>query len=458
MSVYPSWSYSRRASLTRCSYYRQNWPHKYWRGWTCQIYWHAHWSADHGREYAMINVRSSTATGPDDTGLTVGFRRIAVWAQMCATHQPPIKPSSPTWADVTLHRQLMSVRPSTPVPDEMNPEIMEDPSFDLDDRDMPGVHTPASSATTTLGPGGIGSVLGRGRFAGVRQSVWERTGLASLPIFTSSPVKQPAPRDSPDIPAAANIDPPIPSHLPIPSPNPQTNHKHLYLAHRIMARRLRGESPSPDGSHPNPMIVDAISSIEAGGLPGHSEAIYSLALIHHSMQFTINSPSCADCYANTLFTDPLQPSSSASPIKPVTVKGRDWLLSGSKDKTLRLWQLDCPKPRVVKVFMGAHEGSVLSLFATKIKSTPSRSSPRASPTKGGSSPSKFMAERKTERLVAVSGGSDGKICLWDLEGDGTVEKAVKVHGDSVLCVRGDSERIVSSSKGQLLKYMCTVYN
>lgn len=345
----------------------------------------------------------------------------------------------------------MSVRPFTSIPDEMNPEIMEDPSFDLDDRDMPGVHPPsvntagsAGMGSVTVGAGAIGSTLGRGRFAGVRQSVWERTGLASLPIFTSSPVKQSVPKEDPS--SSNSIHPPILSHLPLPSPHPQTNYKHLYLIHRIMDRRIRSETDS-QLSKPSPSIVDAISSIEAGGLPGHSEAIYALALVRHPMKFTISS-SCADCSTgSTIFNDeaPLVPGMRP---RAVVVSGRDWLLSGSRDKTLRLWQLDCPKPRVVKIFMGAHDASVLSFFASKVRVESQPPSQSNSPVKG--SPIKSFLDRRKEKMVAVSGGSDGKICLWDLEGDGTADKVVQVHSDSVLCVKGDDERIVSCSKGQLL--------
>lgn len=111
------------------------------------------------------------------------------------------------------------------------------------------------------------------------------------------------------------------------------------------------------------------------------------------------------------------------------VSGRDWLLSGSRDRTLRLWQLDHPKPRVVKVFMGAHEGSILSAFVVKLK------------------PASRDGVAK-EKLMGITGGSDGKICTWDLEGDGTAEKEVMAHQNSVMCVKGDDERIVSCSKGK----------
>ena len=291
--------------------------------------------------------------------------------------------------------------PSNPIPEDLNPEFIDD---ELDDRDMPGIHPQSSlNAVASL----------RGGFAGVRQSVWERTGLASLPIFTSSPVKQPPPDTIP----AVQEDPPISSYLSTStnSATPEVNYKHLYLTHRLVSRRIRSEEARP-------MIVDAITSIESGGLSGHTEAIYSLSLFRHNLTFNIDNES--DTTYNLLQDNVGQNRHGGS-----TVSGRDWLVSGSRDKTLRLWQLDTPRPRVVKVFMGGHEGSVLSTFVVKLK-TPNPASPD-----------------EKEKVVVILGGSDGKICRWDIEGDGRVENEVMAHTSSVLCVKGDEERIVSCSKG-----------
>jgi WD40 repeat protein len=284
------------------------------------------------------------------------------------------------------------ITPINPIPEDLNPEFIDD---DLDDRDMPGLHPPTLNAVTAI----------RGGFAGVRQSVWERTGLGSLPIFNPS-VKRP--------PSEAKVEkqeePPISSYLSTTESIPQVNYKHLYLSRRIISNRIRGEEVRP-------MIVDAITSIESGGLSGHTEAIYSLSLFRQPLIFNIGTPKPTYSF--------LQDSERAGILE---VGGRDWLLSGSRDKTLRLWSLDTPKPKVVKVFMGGHEGSVLSTFVVKLASSGNGTS--------------------IEKMVAISGGSDGKICKWDIEGDGRPAKEIMAHAGSVLCVKGDQERIVSCSKGQ----------
>jgi hypothetical protein len=281
--------------------------------------------------------------------------------------------------------------PINPIPEDLNPEFIDD---DLDDRDMPGLHPPTLNAVTAI----------RGGFAGVRQSVWERTGLGSLPIFNPS-VKRAI-----ETKVEKQEEPPISSYLSTTDSIPQVNYKHLYLSRRIISNRIRKDEVRP-------MIVDAITSIESGGLSGHTEAIYSLSLFRHPLIFNIGTPK-----PNYSF---LQDSERAGILE---VGGRDWLLSGSRDKTLRLWSLDTPKPKVVKVYMGGHDGSVLSTFVVKLSSSENGTS--------------------IEKMVAISGGSDGKICRWDIEGDGRVEKEIMAHTGSVLCVKGDQERIVSCSKGQ----------
>jgi hypothetical protein len=281
--------------------------------------------------------------------------------------------------------------PINPIPEDLNPEFIDD---DLDDRDMPGLHPPTLNAVTAI----------RGGFAGVRQSVWERTGLGSLPIFN------PSVNRAIETKVEKQEEPPISSHLPSTESVPQVNYKHLYLSRRIISNRIRKEDVRP-------MIVDAITSIESGGLSGHTEAIYSLSLFRHPLIFNIGTPKPTYSF--------LQDSERGGILE---VGGRDWLLSGSRDKTLRLWSLDTPKPKVVKVYMGGHDGSVLSTFVVKLSSSQSGTG--------------------KEKVVAISGGSDGKICRWDIEGDGRAEKEIMAHAGSVLCVKGDQERIVSCSKGQ----------
>lgn len=334
--------------------------------------------------------------------------------------------------------------------------------------------------------GGGGGIDPLGMSGGLRWNVWERGGAGSgegLPVHLQR--------------SAVNVqefkkkeEPPITSHLAVPSANPQANFKHLYIVHHILEQRMKTPRPIGMANYmpsppeevkvnmpsvppvPRPRTIDAISSIKYGGLPGHSEAVYSLSLISHSMRINMLQ-ACPDCHVQ--LAPPSNPSgitegqfrlsvmetlsgAGTSPRRKLPnlsqaggtrdlVTGRDWLLSGSRDKTLRLWQLS-PAPRVVKIFHGGHTGSVLTHAIVKVPCLPFISSPqsRFSKLEIGSS-AKEAKERV--KVMAVSGGSDGKICLWDVEGgNGEPEKCVKAHEDSVLCVRADDERIVSCSKGR----------
>ncbi|KAF8350396.1 F-box/WD repeat-containing protein 11 [Amanita rubescens] len=99
---------------------------------------------------------------------------------------------------------------------------------------------------------------------------------------------------------------------------------------------------------------------------------------------------------------------------PIT--GRQTLFTSSRDKTVKEWDLESRKAS--RVFSGIHTGSVLSICVH----------------------SGFLA----------SAGTDGMVVVWDLNSDKLV-KVISDHADSVLCVRFDSERMVTCSKDQTMR-------
>lgn len=94
--------------------------------------------------------------------------------------------------------------------------------------------------------------------------------------------------------------------------------------------------------------------------------------------------------------------------------GAQVLFTGSKDRTIREWDLSTGS--VVRVLEGVHESSVLSICVH-----------------GG---------------VLASASSDRSVVVWDLSTNEPI-KVIKDHDDSVLCVRFDDKRLVSCSKGAL---------
>ncbi|WVQ72337.1 hypothetical protein IAR50_001888 [Cryptococcus sp. DSM 104548] len=411
-----------------------------------------------------------------------------LWAYLCASQSPPIKPMSITWQDITTNRILP---PSTQ-------EDNDDPTFDVSPSDerLSNHHELLRAHAAQGDSAGVADPLGMS--GGLRRNVWERGGAGfgeSLPTYLHKAMNFWDRRQE-----ARVIDAPVASHMAVPSTKPQVSFRHLFIIHHILKKRMttprpigsntshshtftlgkvRGDAPRPSPL-PKPRAVDAISSVKYGGLPGHSEAVYSLTLVNHPMKITMLQV-CPDCNVqlginpglpgttdgqfqrsvmNNLMSLDGVPSSSrrvsldASASDRNVVSGRDWLLSGSRDKTLRLWQL-APVPRVVKIFHGGHTSSVLTHSIVKVpehdilpflpSSTPSKLS------RFSLSLDKADKEAKM-RLLAVSGGSDGKICLWDVEGgSGEPVKCVNAHEQSVLCVRADDERVVSCSKDKTIK-------
>ena len=346
----------------------------------------------------------------------------ALWMKKCSTQRPPIRPAPTTWSDVVIHRHLLHLASqSTPNQEvESGDDSMDDVTLDHDD--------PLSAQGGMGGGGGIAPI---NRNSPVRRDVWERSS-SGLPTHLHVSARASTSLTSGTTPFTEQ---PILSHMPFPTTSPTPNYKHLFVVQDILGKRLRSSLTARNSHGTHHRTIDAYSSIEAGGLPGHSEAIYSLDLIRHRMQITLDQ--CAACVhpppegpfdAFMTFNDQRRPHS-------LVITGRDWLLSGSRDKTLRLWQLSCHQPKVVKVFHGGHTGSVLTHFVVKVK------------------PTKKDGTSDKERIMAVSGGSDGKICLWDVEGDGKPEKEVQAHFDSILCVRGEGQRIASCSKGEYILLM-----
>lgn len=96
--------------------------------------------------------------------------------------------------------------------------------------------------------------------------------------------------------------------------------------------------------------------------------------------------------------------------------GRQVLFTGSKDRTVREWNLATGS--VERVFVGAHNGSILSLCVY----------------------GDYLA----------TAGSDFCVCLWDLR-DGSLVQTISDHHDSVLCVRFDAKHLVSCSKDRTVR-------
>lgn len=100
---------------------------------------------------------------------------------------------------------------------------------------------------------------------------------------------------------------------------------------------------------------------------------------------------------------------------------RRWLVSGSRDKTMGIWNLDTQ--RRVRTLSGAHTASVLCLQ---------------------------FDEREGEDIV-VSGGSDSLVVIWRFSTGEIVRKMENAHTESVLNLRFDHRYLITCSKDKTIK-------
>ena len=98
-----------------------------------------------------------------------------------------------------------------------------------------------------------------------------------------------------------------------------------------------------------------------------------------------------------------------------------YLVSGSRDRTLRIWDLETQ--RLVRPPLRAHTGSVLCL--------------------------QFDAD--PEEDLIVSGSSDATIVLWKFSTGQVIQRLRKAHRESILNVRFDKRVLVTCSKDKLIK-------
>ncbi|KAH0830744.1 WD40-repeat-containing domain protein [Lanmaoa asiatica] len=118
------------------------------------------------------------------------------------------------------------------------------------------------------------------------------------------------------------------------------------------------------------------------------------------------------------------------------------LFTGSKDRTVREWDLNTNKVR--RRVVGMHASSVLSLCVTATTLRVPEEGTCASVDHGRE------AHKSSEAGILVSGGSDCRVVVWDLA-KFKLMKVLRDHQDSVLCVRIDSGRLVSCSKDRTIR-------
>ncbi|KAH8117113.1 WD40 repeat-like protein [Phellopilus nigrolimitatus] len=180
-----------------------------------------------------------------------------------------------------------------------------------------------------------------------------------------------------------------------PSPEPETHTeskiRQFYFRHSAPSALASVDPPKPDYK-----------------LLHQTHVLLKNRLVHNSFRFsTLQTRGTPNAHTSIIYC--LQ-------LYTYPEDGRQVLFTGSKDKTVREWDLSTGS--VERVFKGMHTESVLSLCAH----------------------GNYLA----------SGGSDFRVCVWDIR-DGSLVRSISDHLDSVLCVRFDSQHLVSCSKDRTVR-------
>ncbi|KAI0885406.1 WD40 repeat-like protein [Annulohypoxylon maeteangense] len=99
----------------------------------------------------------------------------------------------------------------------------------------------------------------------------------------------------------------------------------------------------------------------------------------------------------------------------------DYLVSGSRDRTLRIWNLRTR--RLIRRPLGGHQGSVLCL----------------------------QFDSDPDEDLIVSGSSDSDVILWKFSTGEIIQRLRKAHRESVLNVKFDKRILVTCSKDKTIK-------
>lgn len=129
----------------------------------------------------------------------------------------------------------------------------------------------------------------------------------------------------------------------------------------------------------------------------------------------------AERYTNFQLPHPAYPEEAHEECIYTIQHSGKYLVSGSRDKTLRIWDLDTC--RLVRAPLRAHSGSVLCL--------------------------QFDAD--PEEDLIVSGSSDATVVLWKFSTGQVIQRLRKAHRESVLNVRFDKRVLVTCSKDKTIK-------
>jgi F-box and WD-40 domain protein 1/11 len=180
--------------------------------------------------------------------------------------------------------------------------------------------------------------------------------------------------------------------------------------HRISAGSARPKSPGP---------ISSISSLVVLDRSDNKKKLNWQYLYSQRRRLEANWET--EKYTNFQLPHPDHPEEAHKECIYTIQHSGKYLVSGSRDRTLRIWDLDTR--RLVRQPLLGHSGSVLCL--------------------------QFDAD--PEEDLIVSGSSDATIVLWKFSTGQIIQRLRKAHRESVLNVRFDKRVLVTCSKDKTIK-------
>jgi F-box and WD-40 domain protein 1/11 len=181
------------------------------------------------------------------------------------------------------------------------------------------------------------------------------------------------------------------------------------------SRRLSAASVLPKNSHP----LSTISSLVVLDRGDNKKKLNWQYLYSQRRRLEANWEN--EKYTNFQLPHPSHPEEAHKECIYTIQHSGKYLVSGSRDKTLRIWNLDTR--RLMRPPLAAHNGSVLCL----------------------------QFDASPEEDLIVSGSSDATVVLWKFSTGQVIQRLRKAHRESVLNVRFDKHVLVTCSKDKTIK-------
>ena len=215
---------------------------------------------------------------------------------------------------------------------------------------------------------------------------------------------------------------PVSTNVDVPMTSPSSSSARQFPARHSSTFQSRASRRLSSGSTLSSQAASPLASISSLVVVDRSDNKKKLNWQYlYSQRRRLEANWEAEKYTNFQLPHPHHPEEAHEECIYTIQHSGKYLVSGSRDKTLRIWDLNTQ--RLVRPPLRAHIGSVLCL--------------------------QFDAD--PEEDLIVSGSSDATVVLWKFSTGQIIQRLRKAHRESVLNVRFDKRVLVTCSKDKTIK-------